>query len=490
MALIEIRSRKQLFVDDYIVESMTNTKPVMNPAEKVENNPVLPPEMPWEGNDTNVDAVVFDDEDKTFKMWYQCRMISAHESDGKIVVTGESEGRAPVVCLAVSDDGVHWERPDLGLVEFRGSKRNNILPTTYLPPGGYGGSLCIFRDAHENDPARQYKAVVKDKIARMSVNLYYSEDAFKWTPCQGNPVVETTRTAGDPNGYIGWGPYDFMGWDPIREVYAVHVENCAHIRSPLRKRLIGRAESADMTEWSEPETILVPDERDSPDTEFYGMSVMTYEGIYVGLPWIYRTTNATHHVEVAFSRDGIRYDRPFREPFIQRGAKSEFDCNSIYGRSPMLHGDRMLFYYHGLNYRSPETLLALGDKAIGAVGLATLPLDGFVSVDGAKGAASRDVAPYSELVTRSFGFSGSRLQVNVRAAPQGEALAELRVEVLEPNHHRIEGFEFEDADPIVESGQAQVVSWRGGSDLSALAGRTIKLRFYFRNAKLFSFQFK
>ena len=165
MALIDIGSRKQLFVDDFIVESMTNTKPVMNPAEKVENNPVLPPEMPWEGNDTNVDAVVYDDEDKTFKMWYQCRTISARESDGKITVVDESGGHPAVACLAVSEDGVHWERPDLGLVEFDGSKRNNILPTTYLPPGGYAASMCIFRDGHEVDPARRYKAVVKDKGA-------------------------------------------------------------------------------------------------------------------------------------------------------------------------------------------------------------------------------------------------------------------------------------------------------------------------------------
>ena len=105
-----------------------------------------------------------------------------------------------------------------------------------------------------------------------------------------------------------------------------------------------------------------------------------------------------HHVELAFSRDGIHYDRRYREPFTQRGARSEFDCNSIYGRSPLLHGDRILFFYHGLSYRSPETLLALGDKAKGAVGLATLPLDGFVSMDGVGGALSRDVAPYSEMV--------------------------------------------------------------------------------------------
>ena len=194
-----------------------------------------------------------------------------------------------------------------------------------------------------------------------------------------------------------------------------------------------------------------------------------------------------HHVELAFSRDGIHYDRRYREPFTQRGARSEFDCNSIYGRSPLLHGDRILFFYHGLSYRSPETLLALGDKAKGAVGLATLPLDGFVSMDGVGGALSRDVAPYSEMVTRSFGFTGSRLSLNVSAALQGPGPVELRVEVLEPNHHRIDGFQFDDADPITESGQSHVVSWKGSPDLSALVGRAIKLRFYFKNCKLYSF---
>ena len=50
MALIDIGSQKQLFVDDYLIESMTNARQAMNPADKVENNPVLRPERPWEGN--------------------------------------------------------------------------------------------------------------------------------------------------------------------------------------------------------------------------------------------------------------------------------------------------------------------------------------------------------------------------------------------------------------------------------------------------------
>ena len=287
-----------------------------------------------------------------------------------------------------------------------------------------------------------------------------------------------------------------MGWDPIREVYAVHVENCLHRRAPLGKRLIGRAESPDMVRWSEPETILVPDDLDTPDTEFYAMPTMVYEGMYVGLLWIFHTTNTTHHPEVVFSRDGIHYNRQYRQPFIQRGARWEFDCTSIYARTPIVQDDRILFFYEATNWRSPETLLALGDRATAAVGLASLPLDGFVSLDGAKGPpgtwhAAR-VAPYSEMVTRSFGFAGSRLHVNVSTALQqgGAEAPELRVEVLEPNHDTIAGYTFDDCDPVTESGQSRVVSWRGDADLSQFAGNAVKLRFYFKNCKLYSFQFK
>jgi len=49
MALIDIESRKQLFLDDYLLESLHNTRPVLNRARKYENNPVLRPDRPWEG---------------------------------------------------------------------------------------------------------------------------------------------------------------------------------------------------------------------------------------------------------------------------------------------------------------------------------------------------------------------------------------------------------------------------------------------------------
>ena len=60
MALIEIGSRKQLFVDDYLIESMTNTRQIMNPAVKVPDNPVIRAERPWEGTHVALKNVIWD----------------------------------------------------------------------------------------------------------------------------------------------------------------------------------------------------------------------------------------------------------------------------------------------------------------------------------------------------------------------------------------------------------------------------------------------
>ncbi len=496
MALIDIGSQKQLFVDDYLIESMTNTRQVLNRAEKVPDNPVLRPERPWEGNDVRLHQVFFNDAEQRFNMWYQGRRYSAEQGDGEVIVSGEHEKPGPVICLATSEDGVSWERPNLGLVEFEGSRDNNILPSTHLLPArGAGQNSYMFKDDHDEDPSKRYKGLVRSGSTTtpgMQFDLYSSPDAFRWTPYENNPVIDTSPRIGR------WGPTNFMGWDPVRKVYAVHMENCLHRRTPMGKRLIGRAESPDLIEWTDPETILLPDELDTPDTEFYAMPTFPYEGMLVGLLWIFRTTNMTHHPELAFSRDGIRYNRQYREPIIERGARWEFDCTSIYAKRPIVHGDRILLYYTATNWRSPETLLALGDRSTAAVGLATLPLDGFVSLDGAKGRATDvppgpgQIAEYSEFVTRSFSFTGSELHLNVQAALQqwGAGPCDLRVELLEPNHEPIKGFTVDEADSVTESGMAQVVSWGGNSDLSAFTGKAVKLRFYFKNCKLYSFQFR
>ena len=513
MALIDIGSAKQLFLDDYLIESMSGVKQGLNQAVKVNNNPVITAERPWEGNNVRPLEVCYEEDEGLFKMVYTGRTVNVDPNmtaggQTGIVIKGEND--PAVTCLAVSKDGINWERPDLGLVEFNGSKNNNILRNGPLKSPFNAEKSYYFKDPVETDSSKLYKHLTwtKDTKAPMQANLYYSPDESDWTEYEGNPVIDTTPVIGR------WGPAHVMGWDPIRQNYAAYVECSHHMRAPHGKRIIGRAESPDMINWTDPEAILIPDEQDFPDTEFYQLHVLPYEGLYVGLLWIFRTTNLTHHPEIVVSRDGFHFERNFREPFISRGGRRvDFDYDAVYLTDVVVHGDTMFFYYIGTNSRSPEHMKELGDKAGEAVGVATSRLDGFVSVDGGKGWVPHDATPdelstvtgrdylekisagtesFGQLVTRSFSFSGSQLHINSTRAPiaAGPGIGEIRVEFLNFNHRKIEGFTFDDSDPIFESGLDQVVTWNGDSDLSRLAGQAIKIRFYIKNAKLYSFQFK
>lgn len=500
--LTHIGSQKQLFLDDYMVESVTNAAFVMNPAVKYRDNPVIRRDQPWEGNDLHYGTVLYDPHEKLFRMWYGNLHYSATERIPKKLVPSVPNKVKRPICHAVSEDGFNWEKRPLHQVEFGGSTKNNMV----APESWQAFKGGIFIDAREDDPGRRFKAMAR--VTREGVdigdrdvsdpkcensgtqfvwNLYHSGDAFNWTPHEKNPVIDL------PNAM--WGPTGMMGWDPIRGVYAAHMENCVNKYAffgphmcPMFKRLIGRAESPDLLTWSEPETILLPD-ADEPDLEFYSMWAITYENMYLGMLWNFRKTSMTILPQLVFSRDGIRYDRRYRQPFIAPGDEGDFDSVCAYALQPIVHDDKIFIYYGGQNWRASEQMDLLlddfgEDGPRGQIGLAVVPLDGFVSID----SGNHD---YGEVVTRSFVFEGRTLQVNMQGAWQGWGAGhpELKVEVLAADHTPLPGFKFEDADVLAERGFANVITWKGSSDVGSLAGRPIKLRFYCKNVKLFAYQF-
>ncbi len=101
---VKIGHQKQLFVDDYIIGKMKNVSQVLNPVTKYPGIPVVRSEHPWEKTPLPqiflYGSVIYDEDEKLFKMWYQ------------------SYGQIPG-CSATSKDGIHWHKPELGLVEFR-----------------------------------------------------------------------------------------------------------------------------------------------------------------------------------------------------------------------------------------------------------------------------------------------------------------------------------------------------------------------------------
>ena len=479
-ALRPIGSERQFFFDDGIVETMDNTMRRLNPAVKLADNPVIKADKPWEGSDTRLAWVIYDHRLGKFRMRYSSGEFKSggRNEKGEVIVLGEGDdlARQRVVCEAFSDDGIHWVKPELGLVEFQGSRANNILPEE----ANFG---YFFEDLHETDPARHYKAFVRKGSysgTGMTFSLFYSPDGYGWTPFEGNPVIDT----GDQPGR--WGPTVFLGWDPVRKTYAVHMENNFHMHSPyLKRRSIGRAESPDMISWTEPETLIVVDDRDYPDTEFYHFPVAFHEGWSLGFLWIFSTTNTTHEPHFVFSRDGVNFDRTYREPIIRRGDNGRFDAVSIYAEKPLIHDGEILCYYTGTNWRSPEQLVELGEEATAGIGLARLPLDGFVSLEGAR-------HEFSVVTTRSFTFTGSNLFLNMQAALQqwGAEPCEVKVELLDGRHAPLDGYAFEDADTLTTTNTNHRVSWNGGTDVSGLQGKPVRLRIHFKNAKLYAFQFR
>jgi hypothetical protein len=88
-------------------------------------------------------------------------------------------------------------------------------------------------------------------------------------------------------------------------------------------------------------------------------------------------------------------------------------------------------------------------------------------------------------VTPPIRHAGHQLVVNVDCGGWGETF----VAVLDADGAPIPGFTRDDCDPIDLNQPHHVVTWRGNADLRPLAGCPLRLEFFLRHAKLYTFRF-
>ena len=107
----------------------------------------------------------------------------------------------------------------------------------------------------------------------------------------------------------------------------------------------------------------------------------------------------------------------------------------------------------------------------------TLRMDGFVSVN----------APFKggELVTKPVTFTGKSLSLNFSSSAAGG----VQVELQDAEGKAIADHALADCPPIFGDSLDRKVTWSGGGDVSALAGKPVKLRFVLNDADLFSYKF-
>jgi hypothetical protein len=98
------------------------------------------------------------------------------------------------VCFAKSVDGYHWERPNLGLVEYHGSRDNNLVD---LNQGQHHVQSCVvFYEPDDPDPQRRFKMLFQSRKYRSQFAAAHSADGLTWSEYPGNPVGKWLEMAG------------------------------------------------------------------------------------------------------------------------------------------------------------------------------------------------------------------------------------------------------------------------------------------------------
>ncbi|MBX3011020.1 MAG: hypothetical protein KF832_05910 [Caldilineaceae bacterium] len=450
MSTIEIGTRRELLVDDALIaasQGITRTLHAPTPRDIA-----LVHDQPWEGN-TSYYHTVFQDGDR-FKMYY--RGAHVDEQDGA--------AKHQTVCYAESRDGITWEKPELGIVEFQGSRRNNIVWD------GIGAHTFVpFRDHNPaSPPEAAYKAIAAHQKA---LYAFQSADGLHWSPLQEEPVI--TEGAFDSQ--------NLAFWDPQRGCY-VDFHRQFQVMDGERVRDIMTCTSSDFRQWTKP---VFLDFGDAPIEHLYTNQISPYyraPHLYLGFPKRFaprRQTSYDRHTgisDVVFmsSRDGLHFTR-WGEAWLRPGPQKErwvnrnnFVAWGIVETAATVPGvpNELSFYSMEGYYRGTSCQMRRY----------TLRLDGFVSAN----------APLAggELVTKPLVFTGKQLTINAATS----AVGSVRVELQDAAGQPVPGFTLADADEFFGDAIAQTVTWQGQADLTALAGKPIRIRFVLADADLYAFQ--
>ena len=513
-AFKEIDDSRQLFIDDDVIASVQNITRRRHSPRKHPANPLMRRDQPWEDTPyfrTSAFDVIRDPADGLFKCWYEDVQNYFAIRPG----IGLTDAR---VCYAQSADGIHWEKPRLGIRAIDGMDTNVVLD---LSPRGRARTQTIILDPAEEDPSRRYKMLYvqyerhdrppaglrADAHSFPVQNLYgvglcmqVSEDGVRWQPHPANPIIP--YWAGD---------VEILTYDPIDRRYVLY-GRARKWTSPPRagfaagdmpvwpdkpagiwntRRCVHRLESDDCLHWSEPVMAFEAGAGDNLDDGLYGFVPWRVDEMHLGLLNVFHQVDNVMEVYLHHGRDGRTWHRlQEHRPLIPRGPEPYDPLGAETPSTPIEVGDEVWIYYGGMNvhhdwwisgHAAGLDLPEVHDRELSRDGhhlcLATLRLDGWVSLT---------ASVYTGIVETKPVFSmAPYLSINACCRPGGF----VEVEVTDTAGQPLDGYERESCRRFTGDAVRHRVRW-AERDAVNVEPRGIKLRFHLRDADLYGFRFE
>jgi hypothetical protein len=475
---ITLGNRKHVFIDWSLIEpgygvawggeptswEMPSGLRIASHAPVIAHDPLIVPEHPWESF-INVYCTLFEDEGR-FRLYYETHVTKED---------GATDDLKAMLAYAESTDGVTWTKPQVGTASFRGSTNNNLVFGLEPARGRGAHGVTVFMDP--SAPAdERYKLVhMGREDGRYQVFGAASPDGLRWTalpePLLGNYISDTQtviRFDERKGRYVGY----FRGWTHQNHAPGFH-----------GRRAIAYAETNDFRHWPTPEIIVVPEASDAPDVDIYTNGYVPWPGdadAHLMFPAYYGRSLDILEIHLLTSRDGVRWERPWRSPIIPAGEPGSGRVGGVYAGC-------------GLVATAPgEWSLPIGPKlqthnqSHFASGRATPDRGGLRrAIWRPDGITSLEAEVEGQCSTFPLSYEGGQLLVNAWTRFGGD----IRFELADASGTPIPGRTFADCDPVTGDAPSHTVTWDGSADLASWAGTLVRLRMRLKRARLHALQF-